>query len=310
MGEINGYRLLKKLTTQNAGFCKWGFCTKGNHEFFIKEFLSPVYPSDSSELSQIVIERKQRLCENFFNEKKELYDTLSQCRTGNNVIIEDFFRFGSKYYMITDKVSSAGIDPRIISRLSDDRKEALIRSILYSVASFHEAGVIHADIKPDNMLLKQTKDSFYTAKIIDFDSGFLVNRIPKAVQGDFLYLSPEVFQRMSDPSVTITEKIDIFALGILFHQYWTGTMPAIASDYHYVFEAVLDGSTPTISNRIPDHIRSMIQQMLSLNPEERPSARNLLFLLTSLDKPYQEETPTVQPSQKKTNGFYVPTDFD
>lgn len=310
MREIKGYRLLNELTTQNAGFCKWGFCTKGNHEFFIKEFLSPVYPSDSSELSQIVIERKQRICENFFNEKKEFYNALSQCRTGNNVIIEDFFRFGSKYYMITDKVSSIGIDPRIISRLSNDKKEALIRSILYSVASFHEAGVIHADIKPDNMLLKQTKDSFYTAKIIDFDSGFLISRIPEDVQGDFLYLSPEAFQRMSDSSVTITEKIDIFALGILFHQYWTGTMPVIASDYHYVFEAVLDGSSPIISDHIPEHIRSMIQQMLNLNPGERPSARDLLFLLTSLDKPHQKDPPAVQPSQKNTNGFYVPTDFD
>lgn len=310
MGVIKGYCLSNELTTQNAGFCKWGFCTKDSHEYFIKEFLSPVYPNDSSELSQKMIERKQRLCENFFSEKKEFYDALSQCRTGNNVIVEDFFRFGSKYYMITDKISSVQTDPRVISGLDNNKKETLIRSILYSVASFHEAGIIHADIKPDNMLLKQTKDSFYTAKIIDFDSGFLINRNPESVQGDFLYLSPEVFQRMSDPSITITEKTDIFALGILFHQYWTGTMPGIASDYHYVFEAVLDGSSPTISTLIPDHIRSMIQQMLSLNPEERPSARSLLLQLSSLDKPYQEDPPEAQPSQKKANGFYVPTDFD
>ena len=309
MGEIKGYRLSDELTTQNAGFCKWGFCTKSNHEFFIKEFLSPVYPSDSSELSPKMIERKQRLCENFFNEKKEFYNVLSKCRTGNNVIIEDFFRFGSKYYMITDKVTAAGTDPHIISKLDNKRKESLIRSILYSVAAFHEAGIIHADIKPDNMLLKETRNSYYTAKIIDFDSGFLASSVPEDVQGDFLYLSPEVFQRMSDSSVSITEKIDIFALGILFHQYWTGTMPGIPSDYNYVFEAVLDGNIPTVSILIPEPVYSMIQQMLCLNPEERPSARTLLFLFNNADTPSKDNSEQQQ-TQQKTIGFYVPTDFD
>ena len=310
MGEIKGYRLSDELTTQNAGFCKWGFCTKGNHEFFIKEFLSPVYPSDSSELSPKVIERKQRLCESFFHEKKEFYNALSQCRTGNNVVIEDFFRFGSKYYMITDKGSSVGTDPHIISKLDNKKKEAFIRSILYSVAAFHEAGIIHADIKPDNMLLKETRDSYYTAKIIDFDSGFFTSSVPENVQGDFLYLSPEVFQRMNDSLVSITEKIDIFALGILFHQYWTGTMPGIPSDYHYIFEAVMDGNTPTVSNLIPEPVHSMIQQMLSLNPQERPSARILLYIFKKADTSTEDTPVQTQPLQKKTSGFYVPTDFD
>lgn len=309
MGEIKGYRLSNELTTQNAGFCKWGFCTKDNHEFFIKEFLSPVYPSDSSELSSKMIERKQRLCEIFFNDKKEFYNALSKCRTGNNVIIEDFFRFGSKYYMITDKVTTAGTDPHIIAKLDNKRKESLIRSILYSVAAFHEAGIIHADIKPDNMLLKETRNSYYTAKIIDFDSGFLASSVPEDVQGDFLYLSPEVFQRMNDSSVSITEKIDIFALGILFHQYWAGTMPGIPSDYHYVFEAVLDGNIPIVSNLIPEPVCSMIQQMLCLNPEERPSARALLFLFNNADTPNKDISERLQTKQK-TIGFYVPTDFD
>lgn len=310
MGEINGYCLLNELTTKNAGFCKWGFCTKNNHEYFIKEFLSPAYPCESSELSPETVERKQRLCENFYSEKRDFYNALSQCRTGNNVVTEDFFRFGSKYYTITDKVTSVGTDPHIISRLEDEKKEALIRSILYSVAAFHEAGIIHADIKPDNMLLKETKDSFYTAKIIDFDSGFLISRVPKDIQGDFLYLSPEVFQRMTDPSVIITERIDVFALGILFHQYWTGAAPGISSDYHYIFEAVLDGAAPTVSGLIPAHIRSMIQQMLSLNPDDRPSARNLLFLLSSFDCPFVDNPPPSHPSDGKMTGFYVPTDFD
>lgn len=311
MTELNGYRLSEALSTQNAGFCRWGFCVKNGHEFFIKEFLSPVYPSADSELSPKVIERKQRLCDTFFAEKKAFYVTLAKCRTGNNVVAEDFFRCGSKFYMVTDKIDGVGSDPRIVSRISDDKKVLLLRSILYSVAAFHEAGIIHADIKPDNLLLKKTARSCFTAKIIDFDSGFLANKVPSDVQGDFLYLSPEVFRRMNDPAEEITEKIDIFALGILFHQYWTGALPGIDPQYHYVFEAVQDGSAISIDPGIPEPVRSMIAEMLRLDPKERPSARSLLERFAATDAPCAEDAPVPPtPPNKRAHGFYVPTDLD
>ena len=311
MTEINGYQLSEAMTTRNAGFCCWGFCTKNSHEYFIKEFLSPVYPGDDSELSPKVIQRKQRLCETFFEDKKAFYMALSKCRTGNNVVVEEFFRWGSKFYTVTDRIRSVGTDPRIVSRMDDVKKMTLLRSILYSVAVFHEAGIIHADIKPDNLLLKQTLHAFYTAKIIDFDSGFLVGKVPRDVQGDFLYLSPEMFRRMNDEEVDITPKIDIFALGILFHQYWTGALPGIDPQYHYVFEAVLDGSAPVVNPAIPDPLRPMIGQMLQLDPNERPTARSLHYLLSNMDAPQPEGSPQPPPPpRKRPSGFYVPTDFD
>ena len=191
MKTIHGYELNGALKAENAGFCQWGFCKKNGHEFFIKEFLDPKYPVDRELFSPEAFERKVKICESFFEEKTRFYQALSECRTGNNVTIQDFFREGTKYYIVTDKIDASSVGVKEIASLSLKKKETLIRSILYSVAVFHEAGIIHSDIKADNILLKETSDGFFTAKIIDFDAGFLKNTEPIGVRGDFVYLSPE-----------------------------------------------------------------------------------------------------------------------
>lgn len=324
MKTIHGYELKGELTSQNAGFCQWGFCTKDGHEYFIKEFLDPKYPVDRELFSPEAFERKVRICDEFFAEKTEFYQTLEKCRTGNNIIIQDFFREGTKYYIITDRVEPAALSMKDVSALSSAKKEALIRSILYSIASLHEAGIVHSDIKADNILLKETPDGFITAKIIDFDAGFLVNTPQSKVKGDFVYLSPEAYLKMKGENKHLTEKIDIFALGLLFHQYLVGELPKIPEEDRYVCVTLLNGNEVNLSGLLPPFYKSIISNMLSLNPEDRMNARDILHLFETKDvqreKEKEEETvkekkrtvviDTTSESGLKKTGFYVPKDLD
>lgn len=303
MDEIRGYKLLEELSTQNAGTCQWAFCEREGRGYFIKRFKEITYPTDESKLSEKLIERRRRICEEFYSEKKAFYDALSCCRTGNNVIIQDFFRSGSKYYAITDRVYADGTDPKIISELTQERKETLIRSILYSISILHKAGVVHADIKPDNVLLKRTEEGFYTAKIIDFDAGFLVGKEPSELQGDQVYLAPETSLVMHGEAVELNEKIDIFALGILFHEYWVGERPQIGCDYSYVHEAVLDGSEVQLSDAIPPWLRINISRMLSKDPDARPDAEEILQSFRAKDP------PATSSCMELPRGFSRPTEL-
>ncbi len=42
--QIKGYEIKGELKTNNSGFSKWGFATKNGRDYFIKEFIDPVYP--------------------------------------------------------------------------------------------------------------------------------------------------------------------------------------------------------------------------------------------------------------------------
>lgn len=279
MTEINGYRLINELSTDNAGFCRWAFCEKNGRQYFIKEFLDPIYPLNATALSPKTIARKQLICDEFFRRKKAFYDTLAKCRSGNIIYVSDFFRYGSKYYAVSEKVGRSEITVSELSRESIDVKKTLICSILYSFAWLHHEGIVHADIKPDNLLIKRTGSGYLTAKIIDFDSGFLVSDVPDEMQGDFVYIAPETYMKLNDPSVPINSKSDIFSLGVLFHQIWTSRLPGTDRSHKYVFEAVLDDCQIGISPSIPNELRDLFGRMLLKDPRERPDATELLHIV-------------------------------
>lgn len=319
---IGSYELLDELTTKNAGFSRWGFCKKGGHEYFIKEFLSPVYPVEQGPLSESQFNRKRDICNSYYIERSTFYDVLRKCRTGNNIIIEDFFRHNNRYYAVTDKVSAPCVSIEQIAGFDRERKEVLTRSILHSIATLHDHGIIHADIKPDNILTVATQNGYCTAKIIDFDSGFLAYNQPKDVTGDQVYFAPETSLRIDGENVALTDRIDIFALGILFHQYWSGNLPKINGAQKYVSEAVLNGTEVILSKNIPTDIREMIQQMLSKDASKRPSARELLKKLSEKDCPQRVPVKPVPhdpvdfpafdppiPTQTTRKAFYNPDDL-
>lgn len=303
MDTINGYQIQKPFSSENAGFCRWAIGEKYGRAYFIKEFLSPKYPADDCGLSEKTIAKKRAECEKFYDRKAKLYQTIQQCRTGNVVVIQDFFREGSKYYAVTEQVKAENLSLSQIAALPENKKMTLIRAVLYSFSVLHSKAIVHSDVKPDNILVKRTENDFYTGKIIDFDASFLEMEAPEEIAGDQVYLAPETRRRMMEEPVSVTTKADIFALGILVHQYWCGELPGCPKEYDYLFEAVLDEAEVTLSEKLPESLREQIRRMLLANPEERPDAEQVLQALSGefLGKPAEPKKPEVPTSRVKIN---------
>ncbi len=276
MEVINGYRLLGELVNTNSGFARWGFAKKDGIVVFIKEFLSPVYPLDATVLSKEQILGKREICKDFEMKKRKFYKRLNECRTGNIVTVLDFFRFGTRYYTITEKVETAKIDLEEVAKLPFEQKLLIIKIIMHCINTLHLHGIVHGDLKPDNILLKKTKKNAYTAKIIDFDSSFLEAEPPAnsdELHGDMVYFAPEAFLFMAEmEGGVLTRKADVFALGIILHQYLSGELPGFdRSQYDYIYEAVLDGSMLQIHPSIPVHLGQLLLRMMAKNPDDRPT---------------------------------------
>jgi len=287
---VNGYEIIGELSNDNSGYAKWGFARKGMYEqVFIKQFLSPVYPSEASGLSPKQMESKIKICKDFEYSKRVFYNRLNRCITGNIVTINDFFRSGNKYYMVTEKVNAEKLQPEVISKMSLEQKMLIIKVLLYNVASLHNAGIVHGDLKPNNILFQKTAANVYTSKLIDFDSSFLEENPPKDesdLQGDMVYFAPESFLFVAEEEGEVTCKIDVFALGIIIHQYFCGNLPYFDREkYNYTFEAALDGAPITIDASIPQVVRNLISQMLCTDPNERPSCAKVFKEIMSVYGP-------------------------
>lgn len=282
--KIGEYTLIGELKGDNSGYARWGFAKKGRKEYFIKEFLSPVYPADDSPLAPELIERKKSICARFEQRKQALYSQLLRCSTGNVVVIEKFFRYHNKYYIVTEKVDSKSLAPvEIAESFTPEQKSILLKVLCYNVASLHENGIVHGDIKPNNVIIKRTKCA-YTAKLIDFDSSFLETALPSSdeLQGDMVYFSPEAFLRLANGDGLISRKMDVFSLGLLFHQYYTGNLPGFdTTKYSYAFEAVLDDAEVEIDPSIPYSIAEQIRLMLKKDAVVRPNLNEVFTALTN-----------------------------
>jgi len=231
---INGYTLSKPLSSANSGFAKWGFAKKDGVEYFIKEFLCPVYPSENAPIEKDLLQRKIKECEEFYWGKKELYRAINESSNGNIVLIKDFFKFRTHYYLVTDKVEITKIRIENIAALPIEKKLLILKVLAHSVNSISAKEIVHGDLKPDNILVKSTSAGYYTVKLIDFDSGFFEKKQPMnidGIQGDTVYLAPEIFLKIVGEDVKLTSKIDVFSLGIIFHQYLCGKLPAFSKEY-------------------------------------------------------------------------------
>ena len=80
---INGYTILQDFTTVGGGLSKWTFAAKGGHEYFIKEFLSPTYPTEGAPGSAKIKEQKRQQCVLFEEHHKHLMQVLKdKCSAG------------------------------------------------------------------------------------------------------------------------------------------------------------------------------------------------------------------------------------
>lgn len=272
---VRDYKIISDWTSRGGGFSTWATAAHKGRTVFIKRFLTPVYPVDDSVLSNSLLKSRREECQKFFQKKEELYRRIRKCNTGNIINIEEFFLENSKYYITTEFVHGA-VDPiATVKNLPDEKKRIILKLLTYNLYALHKEGVVHSDIKPDNILIKPTVDGYYTTKWIDFDASFTTDDPPQTgdnIQGDLVYLAPEVYLLWCDQDAELSEKIDVFSLGIVMHELWCGRLPRFDSAFDYASEAIVNGGSVSLDESIPGDVRQLISQMIQFDPKSRPSA--------------------------------------
>lgn len=323
MEKLGNYELAGSLTNQNAGYSVWGFGKKNGKDYFIKQFVEQKYPANDTVSSPERLAKKIKACERFEQRKRALYRMLNENSDGNAVRVEEFFRIESKYYISMRKIESLHWDYTDVTKLPSGEIRRLCAIIAHGVASLHKGRMIHADLKPDNILFMKTDSGYTTAKIIDFDSGFLETDPPgpgETIVGDFHYFSPEACRSIWGEEVELTCKMDIFALGVLFHQYFTGELPGFNTEEStYSGEAAAKGEVLVVSSKLPNDIRELLTKMLNKDPEKRPTAMDVFNSLRGIlvangsGSSGNENTvtkgPIIEVSTTSSNPFFRPGDL-
>ena len=293
--SVRGYKLIRDFKMAGGGNCEWTFAIKDGKEYFIKVFLNPKYPRPDGPGSEKTKMLMREECERFERHQRELNDAVKKVAGsgGRLVAATEFFQEDNLFYKVAVKVPATPITLKEISALDFGAKIRLLQNVCTAVSSLHQQRIVHGDLKIDNALLeKGSGDEPFIARLIDFDSSYFSEKPPivDETMGDPPYYSPELLsyiqKKVEDPS-KLTTKSDIFALGVVFHQYLAGEMPEFPDGHQHLCDAVRSGHTVT-----PDSLKidgssglaELIASMLQLDPESRPSSFKIQNFLRELRK--------------------------
>ncbi len=249
-------------------------------------------------------EKTKKDCLVFESKQRKLYDIIKKnALVGSSCpIIEDFFREHSFYYVVNERIVGMSCDTfELYKALTIQERLDLFRIIVYSFFPLEQAGIIHADVKPDNILLKMV-NHHYVSKLIDLESAFFASDPPSkgSIVGTDPYASPELIAYNNEESDTKAEvlspKCDIFSLGIILYELCCGKYPA--KDGEYVFEMVNNNKKIEFPNKLSNELVELIRSMLELDSKKRPSVMEILYSLNSIkdiSKPIDEcATPSIE----------------
>jgi len=252
MMQIGSYLVTENFRTAGGGRGEWSFARRGGKTYFIKRFLAPKPVTPGQLGGAKTIERQRRRCAAFEARQNRILAALDgKVGEGGNLVAPiDFFQYEGSYYKVTEKIDTKGVTADAIPRLPIDAQQIILRSAANSLGVLHKCGIVHGDIKTDNVLIRSREGGLLTASLIDFDDSYFSSEPPIPPEEfvfDPPYAAPEAFFYVLDPDPfkarELTRAADIFGLGILFHEYLSGDKPRPASGATaYVGEALLRGA--------------------------------------------------------------------
>jgi len=148
------------------------------------------------------------------------------------------------------------------------------------LAAIHAAGIIHADIKPSNLLLTSTS-SGPRVKIVDFGAAHTRTQAPrKGLVGSPSFMPPE--QLRDEPS--LGERRDLWALGAALFTLLAGRSPFERRYLTETWQAILSGDVPdlrALRTDVPRALSAVVERCLATDPSRRfASAQQLSAALT------------------------------
>jgi eukaryotic-like serine/threonine-protein kinase len=310
-GDVVGGYVLTTDAREGGGHSQWAFARKDGTEYFIKRFLAPTYPLPDGPGSPKTKAAKRVRCEEFERHHRWVMSVLRPIagEGGNLVITKEFFRDRAHYYKVTSKVDVGDIGPKHIASMPRGSQILIMLTASHSLDTLHRAGLVHGDVKPENLLIKPLSRDF-AVKVIDFDNCFAARRppAPDDLVGDPTYYSPELLEYILGQVTAdqVDEKNDVFALGLVFWQYLAGSRPKLPDGFSYAAEAVQDGVVLSLPKRAAKDLvlADLIHSMLVKRSADRPSMAEVHSALKLGRKPKPDGEPGPVPKSPRLKGLH------
>lgn len=189
--------------------------------------------------------------------------------------LEDVFETGDTMYIVTELLTGGELFENIVgrSRFTEAETRALARPLVDAIAYLHALGIVHRDVKPENILCG---DSIAEVKICDFGLSKLLR--PKETltvpAGTLTYIAPEVLE-----AKPYDKAADMWSVGVILFLVTQGRLPFEGSSRHEIAKGIVKRKlqfTTGVWATWSEEGRDFISGLLARDPAERLTARQAL----------------------------------
>ncbi|KAJ7733618.1 kinase-like domain-containing protein, partial [Mycena metata] len=198
----------------------------------------------------------------------------------NIVRLHDYFETAHNIYLCLDLCTGGTLWDRITTQgvYNETKATSLVRTLFVAVKHIHEAGVLHRNLRPENLFFR-TPDADAPIMIFDFQRSRMVENTPNP-EADVIsdlrstpqYMAPEILlEKFHD------KPVDVWALGLIAFFVTTGSTPFDRDEPEQVTEAVVTGNIPKEKwDTVSINAREFISLCLSMEPAQRPTVEDAL----------------------------------
>ncbi len=196
----------------------------------------------------------------------------------NVVEVYDVGQEGTSFYMVMELLQGESLAARIdrVRRLSTEEACRILLPVMHGLSVAHAAGVIHRDLKPDNIYLCRTPLNTEVPKVLDFGiskMSSLAGEVSASVTryglviGTPQYMSPE--QLRGEP---VDHRTDIYALGVILYEMLTGSVLYPGASFADLVLTIMHEDPKPLAELapgVPAPIAKLVHKALSRDPNER-----------------------------------------
>ncbi len=213
--------------------------------------------------------------------------------------------FGStddgRRYLVMEYLEGNDLADIVTEPLPPFRVVDLIRQVLEGLAHAHAQGLVHRDIKHENIFLLSSETGDHV-KLLDFGIAKVTHGAgsTQLTQAGIIFGTPHFMSPEQARGEKTDARSDLYSLGVVMHSMFTGELPFQGDDAVAILRSQISQEPPKLPDSVPGSLRNFVLRLLSKSPDERfADASEAIAALKRAASPTERSvTPKVPPPPK------------
>jgi serine/threonine-protein kinase len=209
----------------------------------------------------------QTWVQRFYNEAK----ACSRLQHPNTIRMFDFGQTSDgRLFMTMEFLDGVSLrDALQRGPIAPQRVVKILIQCCASLAEAHSIGIIHRDIKPDNVFLLNMAGSPDFVKLLDFSVAKLLEGDRMKTQAGVVFGTPQYMSPEQGRGLPLDARSDLYALGVLAYEMLTGNVPYNDENPMTVIQMHQHGQIPPMPDAIPYSVQMVVRRAMEKDPARR-----------------------------------------